>query len=182
MMPMMPVGDPPPPQQQQQQQQPGAAYGQMGGGPSMHGDADKSQLSLGGGYRPPPAYANAKSETHEFRAPESLAPATARDIKYEIATPAYTTEYFSPPPRLKIPDYRPKNEVYKAREHEAEVQQGIPYSEKKQYDVQLVDYKHYFPMYTTTTTTTTTYTTTTTTTNTNHNNTHDYNTNHNNTN
>ena len=50
MMPMMPVGAPPPPQQQQQQQQPGAAYGQMGGGPSMHGDADKSQLSLGGGY------------------------------------------------------------------------------------------------------------------------------------
>ena len=46
MRPMMPMGAPPPPQQQK----PGAAYGQMGGGPSMHGDADKSQLSLGGGY------------------------------------------------------------------------------------------------------------------------------------
>ena len=51
-MMMQPMGAPPPPQQQQQQQQqqPGAAYGQVGGGPSMHGDADKSQLSLGGGY------------------------------------------------------------------------------------------------------------------------------------
>ena len=49
MMPQQPHGPPmgaPPPQQHQ----PGAVYGQVGGGPSMHGDADKSQLSLGGGY------------------------------------------------------------------------------------------------------------------------------------
>ena len=42
-----------------------------------------------------------------------------------------------------LSDYKPKYEVYKAREHEAKVQQGIPYSQKKQYDVQLVDYKVY---------------------------------------
>ena len=46
MMPMQPMGAQPP----QHQQPPGGAYGQVGGGASMHGDADKSQLSLGGGY------------------------------------------------------------------------------------------------------------------------------------
>ena len=54
MMPMqlgpMQSSVPQPAQPPQQQQQPGQAYGQVGGGPSMHGDADKSQLSLGGGY------------------------------------------------------------------------------------------------------------------------------------
>ena len=44
--PMQPMAAQPP----QSHSQPGAAYGQVGGGPSMHGDADKSQLSLGGGY------------------------------------------------------------------------------------------------------------------------------------
>ena len=91
--------------------------------------------------RPPPAYANAKSENHEYKSPESLAPATARDIKYEVTTQAYYTKPYSPPPRVRLPDYKPKYEVYKAPEHEEKVQQGIPYSQKKQYDVQLVDYK-----------------------------------------
>ena len=60
-----------------------------------------------------------------------------------MTTQAHYTKYYSPPPRVRLPDYKPKYEVYKAREHEAKVQQGIPYSQKKQYDVQLVDYKVY---------------------------------------
>ena len=91
--------------------------------------------------RPPPAYANAKSENHEYKSPESLAPATARDIRYEVTTQPYYTQPYSPPPRVRLPDYKPKYEVYKAPEREEKVQQGIPYSQKKQYDVQLVDYK-----------------------------------------
>ena len=43
---MMPMQKQPP----QQMQQPGAVYGHVGGGASIHGDADKGQLSLGGGY------------------------------------------------------------------------------------------------------------------------------------
>ena len=58
-----------------------------------------------------------------------------------MTTQAHYTKYYSPPPRVRLPDYKPKYEVYKAREHEAKVQQGIPYSQRKQYDVQLVDYK-----------------------------------------
>ena len=99
--------------------------------------------------RPPPAYANAKSENHEYRSPESLPRATARDIKYEVTTQAHYTKNYSPPPRVRLPDYKPKYEVYKAREHEAKVQQGIPYSQRKQYDVELVDYKvEYHPHHT----------------------------------
>ena len=43
---MQPMQKQPP----QQMQQPGAVYGHVGGGASIHGDADKGQLSLGGGY------------------------------------------------------------------------------------------------------------------------------------
>ena len=58
-----------------------------------------------------------------------------------MTTQAYYTQPYSPPPRVRLPDYKPKYEVYKAPEREEKVQQGIPYSEKKQTDVQLVDYK-----------------------------------------
>jgi hypothetical protein len=43
--PPPPPGPPPP-----GPPQPGAAYEQVGGGPSKYGDADNSQMSLGGGY------------------------------------------------------------------------------------------------------------------------------------
>jgi hypothetical protein len=61
-------------------------------------------------------YANAKSQNHEYKSPESLPVFTNKDVKYEVTTPVYYTKPYIAPPRIRLPDYKPKYDVYKARQ------------------------------------------------------------------
>ena len=97
-----------------------------------------------------------------IEAPKPLDLHPAKEIKYEVTTPTYSTRPYVPPKEEKLPDYKPYFDEYKPTETPLEVEHGMPYREKKEYEVNLVDYTHYFPIYTTTTTTTTSTTTTTT--------------------